>query len=115
MKKLFAGLVSGIFNGLLGSGGGVVAVLALRKFFGLNAHKTHATAVAVMLPMTVVSVAVYACMYSGFDWKVALWVSLGGAIGGVLGAKLLKKISAGWLHKIFGALMVFAAIRVVVG
>lgn len=114
MRRFSTGLLGGILNGLLGSGGGVVVVLALRKFFGLSTHKSHATAVALMLPMTVVSAIVYIVMYK-LDWQMALWVTLGGIGGGILGAKLLKKISAGWLHKIFGAVMVFVAVRMVFG
>jgi len=112
MKKIATGLFGGILNGLLGSGGGVVVVLSLRKFFGLDTHKSHATAVALMLPMTVVSAIIYIGMYE-LDWRMALWVTLGGVGGGILGAKVLKRISAGWLHKIFGAVMVFAAVRMV--
>jgi len=112
MKKLFTGLFSGVLNGLLGSGGGVVAVLSLQKFFGLETHKSHATAVALMLPMTIVSAIIYISMYD-LDWMMALWVTIGGVGGGILGAKVLKNISAGWLHKIFGAVMVFAAVRMV--
>jgi hypothetical protein len=94
----------------LGSGGGVIAVLSLRKFLNLEAHKSHATAVAVMLPLTVVSAIVYLGKYQT-DIKVLLLVTAGGIIGGIIGAKLLVKISSKWLHKIFGAVMIFAAIR----
>ena len=110
MKLLLVGAICGVFNGLLGSGGGVVAVLSLRKFVRLDTHKSHATALAVMLPLTIVSAAIYLVMYET-DVFVALWITLGGIAGGIIGAKLLKKISAAWLHKIFGAIMIFAAVR----
>jgi len=110
MKKFFTGVLCGIFNGLLGAGGGVVAVLSLRKFLGVETHKSHATAVAIILPLTVVSAAIYLGGYQ-VDIATAAWVTAGGMIGGMIGAKLLKKISANILHKIFGAVMIFAAIR----
>jgi len=110
MKKFFTGVLCGIFNGLLGAGGGVVAVLSLRKFLGVETHKSHATAVAIMLPLTIVSAAIYLWGYQ-IDIAIAAWVTAGGIIGGIIGAKLLKKISANILHKIFGAVMIFAAIR----
>ena len=87
-----------------------MAVLGLERFFKLEARKAHGTAVAVMLPITVVSCAIYLLRYD-LELTTALWVTLGGAIGGILGAKFLKKISARWLHKIFGGIMVFAAVR----
>ncbi|MCL2376330.1 MAG: TSUP family transporter [Defluviitaleaceae bacterium] len=111
MKKFFTGLLCGIFNGLLGAGGGVVAVLSLRKFLGVDAHKSHATAVAIILPLTIVSAVIYLGGIN-IDIATAAWVTAGGVIGGVIGAKLLKKISANLLHKIFGGIMIFAAIRV---
>jgi len=110
MKKFFAGVLCGIFNGLLGAGGGVVAVLSLRKFLGVDTHESHATAVAIILPLTIVSATIYLGGYQ-VDIATATWVTAGGMAGGVIGAKLLKKISANILHKIFGAIMIFAAIR----
>ena len=110
MKRFLAGLAAGILNGLMGSGGGVVTVLSLEKFFKLQAQKAHATAVAVMLPLTIVSCAIYLLMYD-LELATAFWVTIGGGAGGILGAKFLKKISAKWLHKFFGGIMIFAAIR----
>ena len=110
MKKFFTGVLCGIFNGLLGAGGGVVAVLSLRKFLGVETHKSHATAIAIILPLTIVSAAIYLGGYH-VDIAMTAWVTAGGMIGGMMGAKLLKKISANILHKIFGAVMIFAAIR----
>jgi uncharacterized membrane protein YfcA len=110
MKKFFTGVLCGILNGLLGAGGGIVAVLSLRKFLGVKTHKSHATAVAIMLPLTVVSAAIYLSGYR-VDIATAAWVTAGGVIGGLIGARLLKKISANTLHKIFGGIMIFAAIR----
>jgi len=45
------------------------------------------------------------------DMATTLWVTAGGLVGGIIGAKLLKKISTNLLHKIFGGLMVFVAVR----
>jgi len=112
MKKFFVGAVCGVLNGLLGSGGGVAAVVALRKFFKLETHKAHATAIAIILPLTIVSAAIYLWKYD-VELLTALWVTLGGVVGGIVGAKWLAKISARWLHAIFGGVMIFAAVRMV--
>jgi len=110
MKLLLTGMICGIFNGLFGSGGGVVAVISLRRFLGIETHKSHATALAVMLPLTIISAAIYLFMYET-DYMTAVWVTAGGVGGGLVGARLLRKLSAKWLHKIFGGVMVFAAVR----
>ncbi|MGN1059633.1 MAG: TSUP family transporter [Clostridia bacterium] len=52
---------------------------------------------------------------SHLDYMLALKVSVGGVIGGLIGAKLLKKLSGNVIRKIFGAFMILAALRMVVG
>jgi len=44
-------------------------------------------------------------------WAEAAAVSVGGVVGGFIGAKLLNKISGRWLHIIFGVAMLAAAVR----
>jgi hypothetical protein len=106
------GWVAGIANGLFGAGGGSILVPALERFIPLKTHKAHATALAVMFPLSVVSVVVYTL--SGkidVNWLTVLYVSTGGVVGGVIGAKLLKKISAPWLNILFGLFLAAGAIR----
>ena len=88
----------------------MVAVVSLRKFLNVETHKSHATAVAIMLPLTIISAVVYLTKYQT-DVKTLIFVTIGGIIGGIIGAKLLIKISSKWLHRIFGAVMIFAAVR----
>ena len=40
------GIITGIANGFLGSGGGTVVVPCLEKFMKTEPHKAHATAIA---------------------------------------------------------------------
>lgn len=112
VKLILCGLFAGLFNGFFGSGGGVIAVLSLERFFGKETKKCHATAVAVILPLCIVSIFVYA--RGGFaDWGIIGKASLGGVIGGFVGAKLLSRISPKYIHKIFGVLLAVAAVRMV--
>ena len=106
------GLVVGLANGLFGSGGGTLLVPALQKFFNFETRKSHATALAVILPLSIISALIY-IWSAEVDWGAVLWVSLGGAAGGFAGAKLLKKIKPKWLHIIFSLFMAFAAYRMV--
>ncbi|MDR1663879.1 MAG: sulfite exporter TauE/SafE family protein [Clostridiales bacterium] len=108
------GALVGIANGLFGAGGGTILVPAMEKFFKVETHKAHATAIAVILPLSVVSAVIY-MRGAPVDWRAVLYVSAGGAAGGYAGANWLNKLSAGWLHKIFGAFLVFAALRMLFG
>ena len=48
---------------------------------------------------------------SDIPWLETAVVSAGGVVGGFVGAKLLNRISGRWLHIIFGAAMLAAAVR----
>ena len=111
-KKLLIGIVTGFANGLFGSGGGTIVVPAMERFLHMEEHKAHATAIAVILPLSVLSLAIYLWKTGlGEVWQIALWASAGGLVGGVVGAKLLSKVRGIWLHRIFGGFMIVAAVR----
>lgn len=85
-------------------------VPALERFKPLETHKAHATALAVILPLTIVSGIIYVWGVD-VDWPAVGLVSAGGVVGGLIGAKLLRKLSAGWLNMIFGLFLAAGAIR----
>lgn len=104
-----AGLAVGVVNGLLGAGGGMIAVPLLKKL-GLNQKQAHANAVAVILPITVLSAALY--LFKGYVSLADSFAFIpGGLVGSLIGTYCLKKISPIWLKRIFGAFMVYAGVR----
>ena len=111
---IVGGLLAGFLNGLFGSGGGTVIVPFLEECLDQDEHTSHATASLIILCFTIVSLFFY-FRHDYLDYKLALWVSIGGVAGGLIGAKLLKKLSGGVIRKIFGAFMILAALRMVVG
>lgn len=111
-RKIIIGLITGFANGLFGSGGGTIVVPAMERFLGVEEHKAHATAISIILPLSMISLVIY-LWKTDVAWSTALWASLGGLCGGIVGAKLLSKISGIWLHRIFGAFMIFAAVRMI--
>ena len=104
-----SGIAIGIINALLGAGGGMLVVPVLKKK-GLTQTQAHATSIAVILPLTIISAAVY--YYRGnivFDTN--LWFLLYGAMGAVIGALLLKKIPQRVLRITFGCFIIWSAVR----
>lgn len=101
-----SGVVSGFLNGLFGSGGGVVAVMFLRKIIG-DEKKAHASATLMILIMSIVSFAFYA-MYGHVDWANGWRFVPGGIIGAILGTIFLKKIKTDKLKKLFGLVLVIS-------
>ncbi|MBE7039171.1 MAG: sulfite exporter TauE/SafE family protein [Ruminococcaceae bacterium] len=106
------GLLSGFLNGLFGSGGGTLLVPFMTECLNVEEHKAHATAILIISSFTIVSLIFYG-MNSFLDLKLTLWVSAGGIAGGFIGAKLLAKLSANVIRKIFGIFMIIAAVRMV--
>jgi len=112
-KTLIIGILAGAINGLFGSGGGVIIVPALTALFTMEQYKAHATAIAVILPITIVSSFFY-IQGKYIDIKLAILVAIGGIIGGFIGAILLKKIPSNILRIVFGIFMLIAAVRMVI-
>lgn len=106
------GAVTGTANGFFGAGGGTILVPAMERLMNVEEHKAHATAIAIILPLSVISAFLYIRKVE-IDYSLLLWVSLGGIAGGYIGARLLSKISKKWLHIIFGGFMIIAAARMI--
>ncbi|MCL2853063.1 MAG: sulfite exporter TauE/SafE family protein [Defluviitaleaceae bacterium] len=115
MRRVYIpGMITGFLNGLLGAGGGLVLLLFLKRSVELPAHRAHATALAVMLPLSVLS----ACIYVGsteISLKTAVWLALGGMAGGYVGARFLRRIKPRHLGKILGAVLIFSSLRMIFG
>lgn len=110
IKYALIGLITGTANGLFGSGGGTIAVPAMVLLLGVEDHKAHATAISIILPLTLVSAFFYVSNHY-VDWNLTWKVTLGGIAGGYVGARLLNVCPAGLLRKIFGTFMIAAAVR----
>lgn len=120
MKKIYSnyklylvGLVTGLVNGLIGSGGGTIIVPFLKYLVDIDPHKAHATAISIIFPLTIISTFIY--FQNGFiDIKTSLLVALGSIVGGYIGAKLLNKIPKKYLKKIFGLFMIVVSVRMLI-
>lgn len=104
-----AGVAVGIINGAFGAGGGMIAVPLLKKF-GLGQKSAQQNAVAVILPITVLSASLY--LLKGYmTIKSSLIFLPTGVLGSLIGTAVIKKISPVWLRRIFGGFMVYAGVR----
>lgn len=113
-KFLIAGALAGVLNGLFGAGGGLVLVPLLGGWAGLEEKRAFATSVAIILPLSVVSYVLF-CIKGGNVWLDALPYLLGGMAGGLVSAKLFQNVSALWLHRLFGALVLYGGVKAVLG
>lgn len=116
MKKtgqyLVIGSLAGIANGLFGSGGGLFLVPLFTKWSGMEQKRAFATSVAVIVPLSVVSLLVF--LWRGkLPFGEALPYLIGGAVGGVLSGLLFRKLSATVLRRLFGILLLYGGLRAV--
>ena len=112
----FFGFLAGFANGLLGAGGGIVLVLALAKLLTreeLERRDLYANALCIMLPISAFSCLRYALSgnLSTEGFGVYALPAIG---GGVLGGILLSRLKAPLLKKLFGALVIWSGVVLIV-
>ena len=107
---LVMGAITGFINGFFGGGGGMIIVPVLLFLNKLKVKVAHATAILIILPVSIVSSFFY-LNFEGFDLGLTVNVGLGVLAGGVIGAFLLKEASNKCITAIFAAVMAAAGIK----
>jgi len=108
IKKILVGLSAGVVSGLFAAGGGMIVVPALIHLFKMEDAKARATSVFAILPMVIAS-GIFYYKSDYIDWNLGIKCAIGGIIGGVIGAKLLKKISARTLRILFVIFLIYTS------
>lgn len=109
-KYILAGAAAGAVNGLFGGGGGIPLALLLTRWANVREKVAFACCVAVILPVCLVSVAVYA-LRGGLQLGAAMPYLVGGAVGGLLGAKLFNGVKPMFLRRLFGIFLLYGGVR----
>lgn len=115
---------AGFINGLLGTGGGILLVLALRGYgrrhrIGGDAvsaesqRDIYATALAVMVPISVFSTIQYA-RAGTLDLGGFAPMLLPTVVGGVLGGILLDRLKLDWVKRLFALLVLISGVLMIV-
>ena len=104
------GALAGTANGLFGAGGGLFLVPLFIGWTKMEEKQAFATSVGVIFPMSVASLIVF--LVRGTDVFTIGWpFVLGGIIGGLVSGKVFKRIPTVWLHRLFGGLILYGAVR----
>ncbi len=88
----------------------MVLVPLLTGWCGLQDKHAFATAISVMLPLSIVSLVVHA-LRAPLPLAAAWPYLLGGLVGGVLGGLLFRRVSAAFLHKVLGVFILWGGVR----
>ena len=102
--------LAGFINGFLGGGGGVLIVTLLLALLQLHQKHSQATALLIILPLTVVSAVVY-LVKGSVQWEPTLWATLGVVAGGIVGALLLSRIKGNVAKIIFAIVLIAGGIK----
>lgn len=117
MLFALAGILSGIVNGLLGTGGGILTVLFLSKIYAKdNSYSTKDIFAITLCSSVIMSLASLLFYLSSGCFSIsdsALYM-IAAVPGGVLGAILLDKLSSKTMKLIFALLVVWAGISMMI-
>ena len=110
---ILSGAVIGFLNGFFGGGGGMVCVPILQRVLSLSSKESHATAIAVIFPLSYISASVY--LFNRVIESVPfLTIALGVVVGGILGAYVLKFMPPKAVRIIFALLMLAGGVRLII-
>ena len=110
---ILSGAVIGFLNGFFGGGGGRVCVPILQRVLSLSSKESHATAIAVIFPLSYISASVY--VFNRVIESVPfLTIALGVVVGGILGAYVLKFMPPKAVRIIFALLMLAGGVRLII-
>ena len=110
---IITGAVTGVISGLFGGGGGMVVVPMLTILCGLKEKQAHATAIAIILPITAIS-GLIQIFCGNYQLQIGIPTLIGTCVGGAIGAFLLKFIDNKILIKIFAVIMFIAGVKMLI-
>lgn len=113
---LLTGLAAGILGGMVGVGGGIIIVPALVYFLGFSQHTAQGTSLGlIMLPVGILAFINYYnfCKTAGepIDFRVIGIIAAGFIAGSYWGSKFAVSLPQETVKKIFAALMIILAVK----
>jgi len=109
--------VSGIMNGFIGTGGGIILYFTL-KFLNrlenndIDMKNIMAAIISVVIPMSLISSIIY-MIKGNVIYKELLLYTPAALIGGITGALLLDKLKFKIIKKLFAVMIIYSGIRMI--
>ncbi len=114
LKKALIGIIAGIICGLFASGGGLILVPAFIYLLKMEDKKARGTAVLCILPMVITS-SIFYYKDKFINWQIGIMCAIGGIVGGIIGAKLLKKIKTKYIRILFTCFLLYVSVKMLIG
>lgn len=109
-KYPLIGALAGTANGVFGAGGGLFLVPLFISLTKMEEKKAFATSVAVIFPLSIASLIVFLIRGENI-FATGLPFVIGGVLGGLVSGKIFRRIPTIWLHRLFGVLILYGAVR----
>ena len=114
LKKIIIGITAGIISGLFSTGGGMILVPAFIYVLKISEKKARATSIACIFAM-VLTTSVFYFKNKYINIELSISCAIGGAIVGIIGAKLLNKVSDKILKITFIIFIGYIALKFILG
>lgn len=101
--------IAGAVNGFVGTGGGIIFIFLLNLLTKNDKKDNFSTTLLAVVPISIVGIYAYFAAGS-VDFKVLSIASLPALFGGLFGAVLTDKLKIKWLNLIFGGLIIYSGI-----
>jgi uncharacterized protein len=105
------GLVAGFLGGMIGLGGAIILIPALVLLLAMDQKTAQGTTIAIMLPPIGLFAAFNYYKAGYVNIKYALVIAVVFMIGGYLGSKLALQVPVPTLRRIFAAVLVLVAVK----
>ncbi len=112
---LFLGGAIGTVSGAVGIGGGVLFVPALMWLCGMEYEKATGTTLAILALPVFILAAWKSWQQDRVDMEAAIWIGVAFACGAYLGAASFHSLPSEALRLTFGLLLMFVAMRYILG
>ena len=111
-KKISIGFAAGLICGLFSTGGGMIMVPGFMYILNKEPKLARATTSICILPMVLVSSFFY---YKNdyINWNLSILCSIGGILGGIIGAYLLQIVNDKYLKAVFIIILIYTSIKMI--
>jgi uncharacterized membrane protein YfcA len=106
--SVLIGLVSGIFGGLVGLGGGVIMIPLMTRLLGLSQASAHGTSLAIVVFAGLSGACAYA-MEGTIDFPAALILAVTASVTARVGARYCSSLPEWRLKRYFGCVLLAAS------